>query len=317
MCARDLIGPMPTSHEPTFRRAQRLHQAWWRAFVLARPPGPYPGRPDRTLGSTMPDPGDANFLTPGCARSFTEAVGERGADAAGLVAVKRARGNLLSSQPMAFNAFGELHQDLDLATRWLRGVVDDAAEVVTAVHFEFRPAAGDIGDNSAFDVAVEYRCPQGPTLLGLEVKYTDDFTAKRRGTRTWYGGPGDRNERAYRAALAELGGGAFRASYERMVQSHAHNQLFRNALIAELARARGGYARVATGLFCHPGDPKALAAGRSFAGCLTRPFHLITLEDHIAGLQRLELSWPQRAWSMALWARYLGDSLSEAVLGSR
>lgn len=317
MHPHDLIGTLPFGKEPAFRRAQRLHQAWWRTFVLARSPGPYPGRPGHTICSSMPDPGDANFLTPGCARAFDEALGARGSHAAGLVAEDRARGNLLSSQPMAFNAFGELHQDLDLATRWLRSVVDPEAEAVTALHFEFRPVAGDIGDNSAFDLALEYRCPDGPALLGLEVKYTDEFSAKRSSTRTWYGGPGDRNERAYRAAWDEVGEGSFHASYDRLVQSHAHNQLFRNALIAEVARARGAYARVATGLFCHPGDPKALAAGRGFSDSVAGPFHLITLEDHVAGLQRLDLSWPQRSWTMALWARYLGSTLSQAVLATR
>jgi hypothetical protein len=311
------LGPLPAGSEPAFRRAQRLHQAWWRTFVLARPPGPYPGRQDRSLCSTMPDPADANFLTPGCARAFAEVLAARGPDAAGMVAEDRARGNLLSSQPMAFNAFGELHQDLDLAARWLRGVVGEPVDAVTAVRFEFRPTAGDIGDNSAFDLAFEYRCPEGPALLGLEVKYTDDFSARRASTRTWYGGPGDRNEPAYREALAEIGEEAFRAPYERMVQSHQHNQLFRNALIAGRARARGAYARVATGLFCHPGDGKALEAGRSFAGCVSEPFHLITLEDHVAGLQRLDLCWSQRAWTMLLWARYLGTPLSAGVLGAR
>ncbi len=302
-----LIGPSP-SREPSFRASQRAHQGWFRAFVLKRPPGPYPRRADQTICNTISDPKDENFLTKASANALREAIEDRGAGAAGLIEPTRVRGNLLSSQPLAFNAFGELAADLALCTNWLRTLVPDVIEA-TAVRFEFRPAHGDIGDNSAFDVAVEYTCSAGPALLGLEVKYTDDFSAKRSGG-TWYGGSGDRNEARYRACFERVQG-AFSTDYVALVESPTTNQLFRNALIAETAAAQGQYAVVHTGLFFHPGDARAAAAVASFSAG-ARNVVALPLDRFVESLQLLQLSWPQRRWTMLLWARYLGEELSRS-----
>jgi len=268
---------------------------------------------DETICNTLPNPCEDNFLTTACADAYRNAQAIRTARDAGTIEPRRAKSNLLSSQPMVFNAFGEMAADLDLATRWLK-LIDANATEVNALRFEFQPESGDIGDNSAFDVALDYRRNDGPALLGLEVKYTDDFSAKRKHGGTWYGGPGDRNESSYKAAYSRVEH-AFRAPYDNLVQSTSSNQLFRNSLIAETAKAVGEYTEVTTGLLCHPGDRKALAAGRGFEEDINQPFLLLTLRDLVTQLQQLELTWSQREWTALLWARYLGLRLSDTVCG--
>ncbi len=61
--------------------------------------------------------------------------------------------NLLSSQPLCFNLFAELQQDLNLATRVFQQLCPDRIAVVTAIEFEHSPSRGNLkytGDSSAF-----------------------------------------------------------------------------------------------------------------------------------------------------------------------
>jgi hypothetical protein len=87
--------------------------------------------------------------------------------------------DLLSSQPLCFNLFGELQQDLALATRALNRLTDGRVQKVTSIGFEHSPGRGDIkytGDRSAFDVFVEYLTPKdGKGFVGIEVKYHESL----------------------------------------------------------------------------------------------------------------------------------------------
>jgi hypothetical protein len=51
--------------------------------------------------------------------------------------------NLLSSQPMCFNLFAHLQQDLDLATRVFAGRCSEKVKKVTGIEFEWSPGRGD------------------------------------------------------------------------------------------------------------------------------------------------------------------------------
>ncbi len=42
-------------------------------------------------------------------------------------------------------------------------------------------------------------------------------------------------------------------------------------------------------------------------------FSTITYKDFLENVQRLDLDWEKREWTMLLWARYCGTILSEAV----
>ncbi|NIT75101.1 hypothetical protein GWO43_30435 [candidate division KSB1 bacterium] len=71
-----------------------------------------------------------------------------------------------------------------------------------------------------------------------------------------------------------------------------------------------------TGLFCHHDDSAALNTAKQFQSMLNdgeNVFNIITYKDFIAAIQRLELTWEQREFSMLLWARYCGTKLSEEI----
>ncbi len=87
--------------------------------------------------------------------------------------------DLLSSQPLCFNLFGELQRDLRLASRTFERLLADPGLVVTGIEFEHSPGRGDARftmDNSAFDVFVEYVPGTGQRgFVGIEVKYVEDL----------------------------------------------------------------------------------------------------------------------------------------------
>jgi hypothetical protein len=86
--------------------------------------------------------------------------------------------DLLSSQPLCFNLFGELQRDLVLASKAF-GMLADPGLAVTAIEFEHSPGRGDhrfTGDHSAFDVFVTYMSASGQAgFIGVEVKYVEDL----------------------------------------------------------------------------------------------------------------------------------------------
>ena len=108
---------------------------------------------------------------------------------------------------------------------------------------------------------------------------------------------------------------AFKANYEEFV-SKDYNQLFRNELIAEALRQNKKYDFVKTGLFCYPDDISAISTAENFQGMLNDPqsFKTITYNSFIENIQRLDLNWRQREWTMLLWARYCDFQLSDLAV---
>lgn len=94
-----------------------------------------------------------------------------------LISEPRIWDNLLSSQPLCFNLFGELHFDLKLATRFFQRLFPARINQVTAIKFEYSPGRGHsdyTGDHSAFDVFIEYRSHSEKSgFIGIEVKYAE------------------------------------------------------------------------------------------------------------------------------------------------
>lgn len=88
--------------------------------------------------------------------------------------------NLLSSQPLAFNLFGELISKRDGAAKVFQTLYPERnISLVTDIKFEHSPGRGDLkytGDKSAFDVFVEYSTTNNEKgFLGIEVKYAEDL----------------------------------------------------------------------------------------------------------------------------------------------
>ena len=103
---------------------------------------------------------------------------------------RRIFNNLLSSQPLCFNLFGELQQDLTLATSVFKNITSGRVAVVTGIEFEYSPGRGDdryTSDNSAFDVYVTCQTAQGGCgFIGIEVKYHENLKGKAAKHRSRY-----------------------------------------------------------------------------------------------------------------------------------
>ena len=88
--------------------------------------------------------------------------------------------NLLSSQPLAFNLFGELKINKELATIIFKKLYPERnLKRVTAIEFEYSPGRKNMkytGDSSAFDVFIEYEMEKDKKgFFGIEVKYAEDL----------------------------------------------------------------------------------------------------------------------------------------------
>lgn len=126
----------------------------------------------------------ANYLTDNIKKLVTDAVANAKKDGA-MISEPRIWNNLLSSQPLCFNLFGELHYDLDLATKYFRELFPTKVDKVTSVKFEY--SAGRLnkdytGDRSAFDVFVEHTNKDKKGFIGIEVKYAESLREEDRKT---------------------------------------------------------------------------------------------------------------------------------------
>jgi hypothetical protein len=221
---------------------------------------------------------------------------------------RRLFNNLLTSQSLCFNFWGEAKMDFvfarDLISCWIDGVAE-----VTEVFFEYAPKENYTTDNSAFDIAIGFKTAEGRVgLFGLECKYTDNFSRKA------YGEKGQAKEQTYRG-IYDQNRSMFIREYDEYADK-TFNQLFRNQLIAASLVEHKHYDFVITGLFCHQDDEHGKSIGTDFQKKLgngSKIFKIITYEDFIRCVQKLEIGWERRQWSMLLWARYCGTELSKEL----
>ncbi len=131
---------------------------------------------------------ELNFLTPKIKaivkKEIEENVTRKGKDVK-VMKKDRLYENLLSSQPLAFNLFGELiTPEYELAKRIFKKLFPDKIKKVTSIDFEISTCRGDLnytGDHSAFDVFITYEGIRGKGFIGIEVKYAEtllDIPAK-------------------------------------------------------------------------------------------------------------------------------------------
>lgn len=200
-------GPIPTQQQLEqhhvavdgdrhWQRRLRLRQALWREEQRL-PIGRHgAGDSARPLGSriAMPDAEQtlANYLTRTIQNVVQEelAAARSGVDGK-LISEPRIFEDLLSSQPLCFNLFGELRADLGLATRWARHLWPARVKEVTRVAFEHSPGRRDeryLGNRTAFDVYLEHTTPGGGQgFIGIEVKYHESLGVPAADTRARIG----------------------------------------------------------------------------------------------------------------------------------
>lgn len=121
----------------------------------------------------------ANFLTNGIFEIVKYEVKNKNIDRK-VIQEPRIWNNLLSSQPLAFNLFGELKINKDLATTIFKKLYPERnLKEVTAIEFEYSPERRSIKyteDSSAFDVFIEYKTEKDKKgFFGIEVKYAEDL----------------------------------------------------------------------------------------------------------------------------------------------
>ena len=166
------------SADSEFAREARLLQSKWRVekgypigtTASGSPMGNY-------IERTYAEKHKVNLLTDNI-RKIAGIELEEAKKTGALIQEDRLWGNMLSSQPLCFNLFGEMHFDLDLATAFFKESFPSSGIArITAVRFEQSPGRGDkklTGDHSAFDVFVEYDSTKGRKgFIGIEVKYAE------------------------------------------------------------------------------------------------------------------------------------------------
>jgi hypothetical protein len=125
-----------------------------------------------------------NFLTPAIGKlvaSEYAANAQRRGGARKLYGYPRLFENLLSSQPLAFNLFGELALDLDAATAACRSLWPGRVDRVTRIELEWSPGRQSpryLNNGTAADVALFHTTPAGGSgAIYVETKYYEDMTA--------------------------------------------------------------------------------------------------------------------------------------------
>ena len=159
-----------------FQRAARIMQSIWREenrYEIGEVKNQARTRP---LGSRLQMPCAretlSNYLTENVRDVVRSEVLDLGKSKGKLYSKPRIFDDLLSSQPLCFNLFGELKKDLSLATRVMAILAPGMVSQVTDIDFEWSPGQGDPklnGDRSAFDVYISFVTQAGAKgSLGLK-----------------------------------------------------------------------------------------------------------------------------------------------------
>jgi hypothetical protein len=209
--------------------------------------------------------------------------------------------NLLSSQPLCFNLFAELQQDLTLATAVMKHLAPGRIERVTDIAFEHSPGRGDpryTGDKSAFDAYVAFDTPEGGKgFAGIETKYSETL-----------GGSAAPYRDRYDEVAAAMG--CFKRERLGDLRVQPLQQIWRDHLLAGSLYAEGD-SMDGFFVFLYPeSNQHCHRAQRAYQDCLldNDTFLAWTLEDVSAAVQRHTHS----AWIDRFADRYLNfDKLGE------
>jgi hypothetical protein len=279
-----------------WQREARLLQARWRE-QQGLPVGVHRGHP---LGSRLAMPFAKHGLAAFMSETVREVVRAEVLDSqksAGKVYEKpRLYDNLLTSQALCFNLFGELQQDLGLASRAVGQLLGDPAVAVTAIEFEHSPGRGDrrfTADHSAFDVFIVYATAGHRGFLGIEVKYAETMSGK---------------VACHRARYDEVAQamGCFVPERLSQLRQQPLEQFWRNHLLAgSLLLDRESAYHQGVSVVLYPTDNTVVRdAVNAYRACLTSEATLTTWTLE-AVVDALALQGGGQ-WSGALRKRYLG-----------
>jgi len=262
------------------------------------------------LSATCAESG-RNFLSPAIAHLVRREVAyqERGA----LIDQRRLFTNLLSSMPLAFNAFAPLRLKPELAAKVIRSLIPDI-DLARVLNVGWEHSPGRLhpeftGDRSAFDTAVVYERGDGQRgFIGFEVKYSESGSE---------GGQHEPNARFDQLAVAS---GLYRSPSSAVLRTPSLQQLFREHLLAFSALQEGGYAEARFVLIAPRHNHLVQQGARLYSAHLVEPaagavpFIDIELEQFIQAL-----GWAgEMDYAAALHSRYtdwwaIDDVIEEAL----
>ncbi len=183
-----------------------------------------------------------NFLTPGIFALAKQRIAEGGRGAEPFRLLR----NMLSSQPMCFNLFGQLALDPESAANLVRALWGGNIARVVCVRFEWapEPAAEYLHDRTAFDAFIEYETKGGRMgFIGIETKLSEPFSKQK-----------EYDKEEYRRWMTK--DAPWRPDMSGQVSEMKYNQLWRDHLLAwSLLRHRDSrYAEGRLTVVHHPED---------------------------------------------------------------
>ncbi len=304
---RELAASMhcwePRSDTNDFQRRARLLQAMWRQ-EHGMPMGEYRGK---LRGSHLAMPWAkqslANFISEDAKEVVRNTLDGGKRQKGSLIRPDRMYGNLLSSQPLAFNLFGPLQRNLDLATSVFAQMLPRRCARVTKIAFEFSPGRKDVRythDGSAFDVCVWFDTPEGGRgFTGIEVKYHENLNEEA-----------DDHRRRYDEVATAMG--CFRPQGREQLRCRPLQQIWRDHLLAGAYRLVDGFADGIFAYLCPADNPACNDAIAQYRSCLVNQdsFAHWSLESFVEAVQ----SNTAQSWVREFSERYLAFDKLEALL---
>ena len=224
-----------------------------------------------------------NFLSPGIFALVRQRIAEGGRG----VEPFRLLRNMLSSQPMCFNLFGELALDLGNATKLAQALWGIGVSHVTSIRFEWapEPAAEYLDDKTAFDAFIEYETDDGQMgFIGIETKLSEPFTQEKY------------DKKEYRRWMTK--DAPWRADAGDQVSWTRHNQLWRDHLLAwaMLRHPSSKYAEGRLTVVYHPEDRHCRNVIDGYLGLLRdeATFSAFDLATVVASWKPLAGEWLSR-----------------------
>jgi hypothetical protein len=252
----------------------------------------------------LPDdaPAHAQWLTRHVAAFADRRIsGNQEGDAS--IETHRLERNLLSSMPLCFNIFGQFDAYRQAAARTMNAVLPWHITAIREIRVEYAPtlARNELGDATAFDAFVHVDTPDGPSFLAVETKYTEPFSPKQY--------PPDK----YRD-IAEGDAGWFMTGTSQAASGPATNQLWRNAMLAQLTdKHYPGYGQGHVVVLTAKDDKHAQKAVTDLEAMLHAPHQRlrhVTLEQLVAAAEKE----PDLAgWARLFAARYILSGPSAAT----
>lgn len=248
-----------------------------------------------------------NFLTSDIHRYAIERIA-----AGGGVEEFRCTRNLLSSQPMAFNLFGPLHEDPDLAALLLDPLLPGGVKTAS-VDVEWAPPRKlHLQDATSFDVVARYvRADGRKSIAGIETKLTEPFSQKVYGLN-------DHHAERYREVARRSD--VWLNPDDPELTDIRWNQVWRNQLLVESIRQQQPDLLGCEVVVHHPLDERCANNVDAYAEFLTEPRETLvrhTLEHVVAVWEPLLGTDAQARWLGDFADRYLNLELSEAAWTNR